>query len=640
MKKSLIIGNVTVFLLLVLLTSCGGNKNEEQGGKGASRGTESASASVQTASESAADSGKAASASGQYGTGSVPSVEADPNQTYAVIVSAAPSETETTAANMLAKYLSELLGKDCPCVDESQPFHGYGFYVGKTSHFDTAEVDGKADGSYYLTPFDEGLAIYGAGPRGTIYGVSGFLMDFCGYRYFTVLSKMVSTTGSVRLPEEEVRYDSYFEFTDTDWRSPWDPNYSMVNGLNSGTHRNLTSAQGGDIDYLGNFCHTFTTQFCSADKYFESHPEYFALHEGERVPGQLCLTNEDVYNIVRSEVFSLLEEKYDPEAALQIVSLSQADNQSFCECDQCKALDDANGSHSGSILSFVNRIAKEVKEKGYDNIAIDTFAYKYSRKAPSNIVPEENVIVRYCTIEGCYNHPMDDPDCEQNAALMKELKEWCAVCDRMYVWDYATNYSYTIGIFPNFDVLQKNIQYFHEIGVKGVFEEGNYYIDQCDTEFGELRAYLIARLLRNPDCNVEEETKLFCDWYYGSGGEYVRAAIRAIGDRKKGGYLTIYHKMINTFSISQEQADEIDEYWALAEKACEGTDALKNVTRSELSWRYVKAMLHLSEFSGTAEERRAEKAKLYSDLVDRGVTRFNEWEMLTEKLMIDYEEMK
>ena len=104
-----------------------------------------------------------------------------------------------------------------------------------------------------------------------------------------------------------------------------------------------------------------------------------------------------------------------------------------------------------------------------------------------------------------------------------------------------------------------------------------------------------------------------CDSYYGNGGQYVKAAIEAINDREKDGYITIYHKMSDTFSISQEEADEIDAYWELAEKACEGTGALKAVVRSELSWRYVKAMLHLSEFSGTKEARRAEKEKLYNE---------------------------
>ena len=44
-------------------------------------------------------------------------------------------------------------------------------------------------------------------------------------------------------------------------------------------------------------------------------------------------------------------------------------------------------------------------------------------------------------------------------------------------------------------------------------------------------------------------------------------------------------------------------------KGCEGSDVLMSVTRSELSRRYVKAMLHLSAFSGTKKVRRAEKEK-------------------------------
>ena len=170
MNKAGIIRFLTACLLLVLLTSCGGNKGSDQSEKGDSPGTESTQSSGRSekgdgrGSESTQDSG-------QDGAESVPSVEAEPDQEFAIIVSASPSETEITAADMLANYLSTLLGKDCPRIDENQPFDGYGFYVGKTSAFDTTEVDGKSDGSYYLTPFDKGLAIYGAGPRGKIYGI-------------------------------------------------------------------------------------------------------------------------------------------------------------------------------------------------------------------------------------------------------------------------------------------------------------------------------------------------------------------------------------------------------------------------------------------------------------------------------------
>lgn len=67
------------------------------------------------------------------------------------------------------------------------------------------------------------------------------------------------------------------------------------------------------------------------------------------------------------------------------------------------------------------------------------------------------------------------------------------------------NFATTLGIFPNFNVLQPNLQIFAEHGVKGVYEEGNFYINACDTEFGELKSYLLSRLLRDPYCDAKQE---------------------------------------------------------------------------------------------------------------------------------------
>ena len=161
--------------------------------------------------------------------------------------------------------------------------------------------------------------------------------------------------------------------------------YSVSHMLN-GTYQLSVPEQGGNIPYLGEVsCHTLSTVFCSAGKYFESHPEYFALRDGVRVPLQLCLTDEKVYEIVLDEVLNDLKEEHDSKADLQIISLSQADNNDYCECDKCRTLDDANGSHAGSLITFVNRIAAAVKEKGYNNVAFDTLAYQYTRKAPSAV---------------------------------------------------------------------------------------------------------------------------------------------------------------------------------------------------------------------------------------------------------------
>ncbi len=551
-------------------------------------------------------------------------VEAD-GEEYAIVVSAGASSVEMYAAETLQEYLYELDGSFFEIITDDQPFEGFRFCIGATSVYDTSDdLDGKAADSYVIAPFSGGLAIFGAGGRGTLYGVHTFLEDYCGFKCYAWYPVMVKTAGRMELPDEKIVYTPFFEYRNTDWRSGWMSLYSVAHKLN-GTLQSYAPEQGGNIPYLGSSgSHTLSTVFCSSGEYFESHPEYFALHDGVRVSGQLCLTSEEVYEIVLDEVLDILRAEHDPEADLQIISLSQADNLDYCECEHCKALDDANGSHAGSLIAFVNRIAEAAEGEGYTNVAFDTLAYTYTRKAPSIVEPADNVIVRLCTFECCFSHALDDPGCQRNRELLEDLEAWSRICSRIYIWDYTTNYAYTLGIFPDFHTLQKNMQCFYERGVKGVYEEGNYYVDRCDTEFGELRTYLIAELMEDPYCIYDAKMLEFCRYYYGQGGEYVKQIIDEITACTKD-HVGIYSRMGDSFSIDDEEAEKIDGLWASAESAAGSDDALEAVKRSELSWRYVKAVIGLGEFSGTLVENKAAREALYNDLIAYGVRMIDEW---------------
>ena len=545
---------------------------------------------------------------------------------YAIVVSANATSTEMYAAETLQEYLYEINKSLFEIITDDTPFDGFKFCVGATSVYDTADdLEGKAADSYVIAPFHDGIAIFGAGGRGTIYGVHTFLEKFCGYKCYGWYPAMVMTSDKMTLPQEKIEYEPFFEYRNTDWRSGWMSLYSVSHKLN-GVYQTYSPEQGGNIPYLGDAaCHTLSTVFCSAEKYFESHPEYFALRDGERFPTQLCLTNDEVYEIVLNEVLEVLNKEHDSKADLQIISLSQADNLDYCECENCKALDNANGSHAGSLITFVNRVADAVKAAGYSNIAFDTLAYTYSRKAPSQVRPKDNVIVTLCTFECCFSHTLDDSSCQVNRELIEDLEDWSGICNRLYIWDYTTNYAYTLGIFPDFNVLQKNIQCFNRYGVKGVYEEGNYYVDRCDTEFGELRTYLIAELLENPYCNYDAKMLEFCNGYYGEGGEYIKEIIDELTACTKG-HVNLICRMGDTFSIDDEEAEKIDGLWALAESASEGSDdALEAIGRSKLSWRYVKAVLGLREFGGTLEENRDTRESLFNDLISHGVRMIDEW---------------
>lgn len=519
-----------------------------------------------------------------------------------IVVSANVSATDNYAAQRLKHYLDRITGKSIEIVTDDTDAADYEICIGATNRAQV-DFDGSADGSYVITSNANRVVISGSGNKGTINGVFAFLEKYCGCHWYEAQVIVVPENETLTVPADiKVEYTPFFEYTETDTASSRDAEFSLANGLTGGVYRRFTAEQGAAVGYVGPFCHTFVTYYCKPETYFEEHPEYFALRNGKRIPDQLCLTNEKVKEIVAAEVLALLATDHNPDADIQIVSLTQHDNKLYCQCENCRALDEANGSQAGTMISFVNDIAGRVKAHGYDNVVFDTFAYQYTRKAPTQVVPREDVIVRLCSIECCFGHTLDDPKCELNADFMNDLKEWGKICNRIYIWDYVHNYASTLCVFPNFGVLQRNVQIFYENNVKGVYEEGNYYIFNSDAEFAEMRTYLLSKLMQNPYLDYEAEMNGYLNGVYGPGGKYIKEFIdiitaHAVTDSK---HLSIYQGAQNTlYNMTDEDVEKCNELWAKAKEAAQTDEQLQQIRRSELSWRYWKSANKRGEFSRT-----------------------------------------
>ena len=111
--------------------------------------------------------------------------------------------------------------------------------------------------------------------------------------------------------------------------------------------------------------------------------EYYALRNGKRIPTQLCLTNPDVLKITIDN----LRRKMAANPGAVYWSVSQNDNRQYCTCPKCRAIDEREGSPSGSIIDFVNKVADEFPDR-----MISTLAYEYSR-APKNLKPGNTSIL-------------------------------------------------------------------------------------------------------------------------------------------------------------------------------------------------------------------------------------------------------
>ena len=551
---------------------------------------------------------------------------------YAIILPAAAKPYETTAAKTLQDYLKRINGITLPIQTDETAQSGKEIVLGFTNRSRTDSAADLIDDGYLCQVVGTRVFINGAGTRGTIYGVYHFLEEVFGCHWYTKDLIVVPEAESLLVPQDlNMKQEPYFESRETDWISPNDATYSLANNLNGGTYRHFGEDKGCTVNYLGGFCHTLATARCARSTYFETHPEYFAyrIDKRERVDRQLCLTNPDVVRIVTQEVLDLLRANYNPESdSLQIVSLTQDDNQDYCQCDKCRALDEANGSHAGTMITFVNQVAKAVKDAGYDKVAIDTFAYQYTRQAPTNVKPDDNVIVRLCSIECCFSHAMEDKKCPQNVNFMKDFADWGKICSRIYIWDYTTNYSNYIGPFCDFGVIQPNMQTFVKNNVKGVYEEGNYTAAESNGEFAELRAYLLSRLMWDPYLDYEAEMDGFLKAYYGGGWQYVREFIRMMTDYtgKYGQHMTIYRSMTDksVLCFSKREINYCDDLWQNA-VAKAGTPAQQqNVERSLLCWRYWKACNRVAEFSRKNNKDGQESQKLYDDFVAFGIRRIFE----------------
>ena len=125
-----------------------------------------------------------------------------------------------------------------------------------------------------------------------------------------------------------------------------------------------------------------------------------------------------------------------------------------------RAIDEREGSPSGSIINFVNQVAEQFP----DNM-ISTLAYEYSRKAPSTLRPRKNINIMLCSIEMRRDRPFAEASDTVSTAFVRDVKEWSKIAGDIIVWDYVIQFPNLISPFPNLHVLQPNLRFFTENGV-------------------------------------------------------------------------------------------------------------------------------------------------------------------------------
>ena len=529
-----------------------------------------------------------------------PDLTADNVLKRADIIALGTTESELYAAAELAKYLGM---KKIEVKEGAFPIT---LTVDPTLGKEAFKINATLSGD------DAGMTIAGGSERGVLYGVYKFLEELGGVRYFTPDLETVPTTDLTLKEGLLLEYTPYFESRRLNWNSVRaEADWCAKQGVNG--HDGSTDAKYGGLQTYGSGLFVHTLGALTEDTSDET--------PGDN-PNPCLSLDSPVGQENYEKVLKNLRAALEKEPTMNIASVSQNDNNDYCECDYCKAsyayytyhtgdVNDENyvkncaekGGAAGNLLAFVNAIAEELADE-YPNLVIDTLAYNYTQAAPKNIVPRENVCIRVCSIRACFMHPMTEcpehlgPNGQQwtrHKLFLNDFLNWGKICDNIYVWDYTTNFRYYIAPFSNFGAIRENMQFYHQNGVKGMFPQGNS--QSISGEFGELRAYLLAKLMWNPYMTEEEYYRHmdeFLEAYYGAGWVYIRQFIDRTTElvANANSCINIYEEPLQSISKEEYLANEFyfENLWEKAELIA--GDRAEYVHRSSMQWRCIKILLH------------------------------------------------
>lgn len=371
------------------------------------------------------------------------------------------------AATELQRYVYKMTGKHLTITTENHP---NSFVLRQVSNSNI-----RWDG-YEIETNEKGIIIEANMSRGILYGVYSLLEEqgcsfvypdpdeeivpakkqllFCGGR--KTYNPKIEHRGAVPNLITEKSVDMARRFFD--WMAKNRLNYVIVCEERFGdnidghviewkkvTHKLLPELQkrGFHISMSEHCTHLFFPR-----DNFETHPEWFALHNGSRRKmGQICYSNKKAVEYLARNISDYV--RAHPE--FSTIGTWPLDGGNYCSCDQCR-----NAETMYRATSF---IAKEIKKVRPD-IIVEHLAYHKENWIP----PTENSIDNNMSVLWC---PVSSPKMDSIARCWVEKSKNAQGVYQLeyYMGDHYRMRSHVL-LRPYY--MAQNVEYCHEMGFRGI----------------------------------------------------------------------------------------------------------------------------------------------------------------------------
>ena len=467
-----------------------------------------------------------------------------------LVVGDTPGKLEKRAESELQLFWQKIYGRKLQKISESQSRGKSVIYLGRTDFAKKHKVDfSKLDEEeWFLETVGDDLIIAGGRPAGTLYGVYEVL-ERLGVEFLSFDETLIPAPGKNFPVFKEKRkpafvgrviYDGLVgilqrsKYKTSQWATPEVINnynlWLLRRRINGATEKNIWPLYVGRIYNLSCWPQWHTMSHYVHPDLFDKHPEYFAMDaQGKRhkprtftMTGDICMSHPEVRKIALDSLRKMIKKdrsKNSKDEWAVVYDVTRLDNTPhFCQCKNCRAIADFDGSDTGLYVDFANFLAKNIA-KEYPDVIIRIQAHDdHGRKLPNKFIPEKNILFRLCD-----NFSLNDPfrpiEKVNDPKVIKYFKEWTrfGTSHVKMCWDYwnlGGPYFKPPRVESVFDAIKPDMKFYLKHGINALFIEAS--IDAYKPQnFMMLNYFVAGKLFVNPDRDTEKLAQTFIRHYYG-----------------------------------------------------------------------------------------------------------------------------
>lgn len=485
-----------------------------------------------------------------------------------IVISENASPSAKTGAAILSKWLFEMSGGQIPVKTESEikelsPDKTY--ILAGESRFTKGlgcSTDKLGPGGFMIKTFPNALVIMGADDKepsdrwGTRYGCTYFLETLgCRYLWPDKLGQVIPSRPTITLQQMDLTKKPCLR-----WRQirPMICDSRVASGLNYlglSQKEYVKKLEGLGIEFkqavpndwfawhqlLKLELKSGHSYFHEWDKYHITHPEWFAMQpNGSRnpIPGrpfspdrvQFCTSNQELIAALAQNKIEELNKTAGTDSILSVsISPNDGGYTTFCQCDNCKRLDEPEASKitlkdwtvkppetfeyvslSDRMVHFYNQMADRILEKHPDALITADIYSVYSRP-PLREKVHKGLLLRFVGI----SYASDNA----RKCSLADWDAWAAAGAEMYWRPNLLWFGATEGIPLNYS--RKLAEDFNCLSKKNIIATD---FDACINHWAVqgLNYYVLAKLHWQPGLNVDEVTDDYCKSGFGEGWKEIR----------------------------------------------------------------------------------------------------------------------